>query len=173
MAISSKALIIFIKNPEKGKVKTRLAKTVGDDKALQIYLALMEHTRAIALSVEAQRYLFYSQSIGEQDDWSDQQFIKKIQASGDLGQRMEQAFSKALAENEKVLIIGSDCASLIATIVEQAFVALDDHDYVLGPAMDGGYYLLGMKKPSAFLFDQMPWNFVERLAMLMVSHHIS
>lgn len=154
----SNALLIFIKNPEKGKVKTRLAQTVGDDMALKIYLALLEHTQKIALALDANRLLFYSQFIDEEDQWSNADFQKKMQASGDLGNRMMMAFRQALAQHQKVVIIGSDCASLTVEIVEKAFELLEAVDYVVGPAKDGGYYLLGMKENSPALFEDMIWS---------------
>jgi len=154
----SNALPIFIKNPEKGRVKTRLAQTVGDDMALKIYLALLEHTQKIALAIDANRLLFYSQFIDEEDQWSNADFQKKMQASGDLGNRMMMAFRQALAQHQKVVIIGSDCASLTIEIVEKAFELLEAVDYVVGPAKDGGYYLLGMKENSPALFEDMIWS---------------
>jgi uncharacterized protein len=152
------SLIIFIKNPEKGKVKTRLAATVGDDKALDIYLALMEHTRRIALATEARRLLFYSQQINYSDGWSTPDFQKELQAEGDLGTKMKDAFATAFQDSNKVVIIGSDCASLTADIVADAFAKLNDCDFVIGPAMDGGYYLLGMRHFEAAVFDNMAWS---------------
>ncbi|GAB5551067.1 MAG: TIGR04282 family arsenosugar biosynthesis glycosyltransferase [Saprospiraceae bacterium] len=152
------ALIIFIKNPEKGKVKTRLASTVGDDRALEIYKALMSHTRDLASQTEANRYLFYSQFINAQDDWPENRFIKDLQIEGDLGAKMATAFQTVLAKHAKAIIIGSDCASLTQEIIQEAIQALDQHDFVLGPALDGGYYLLGMQYFEPTLFQDMPWS---------------
>lgn len=156
--MSSNALLIFIKNPEKGKVKTRLAQSVGDDKALKIYLALLQHTKGIAQSIPADRLLFYSNYIKTQDQWPTEDFQKYLQYEGDLGERMLDAFRKALAKHQKAVIIGSDCASLTPAIVEDAFVKLDSTDIVIGPALDGGYYLLGMKALHPFLFNDMTWS---------------
>jgi len=152
------ALIIFIKNPEKGKVKTRLAADVGDEQALRIYRALLAHTRKVALAVSVDRLLFYDQYIVEQDDWPHTDFDKHVQVTGDLGARMEAAFSEALGQREKAVIIGSDCASLTPDIVQQAFSALDHADAVIGPAMDGGYYLLGLKTLIPEIFRNMTWS---------------
>ena len=149
---------MFIKNPEKGKVKTRLAKTVGDDRALLIYKALLEHTRKLTVPVDATRFLFYSNKINQEDDWSADNFRKEVQADGDLGDRMKAAFAQAFEEHDRVLIIGSDCASLTTEIVAEGFAALAEHDFVLGPAMDGGYYLLGMNEYTPALFEEMAWS---------------
>ena len=88
----SNALLVFIKNAEKGKVKTRLAATVGDDQALKIYLALMNHTRKIAEAVDCTRMVFYSQWIEKKDNWSAEKFDKRLQKGTDLGVRMQFAF---------------------------------------------------------------------------------
>ena len=151
-------LLIFIKNPELGKAKTRIAQTVGDEKALQVYLELLAHTRKVAKEVNAQRHLFYSSFIDEKDEWKQKDFQKFLQAKGDLGNRMSLAFQNAFQQSEKVLIIGSDCASLTSEIVEQAFTALDEHDFVIGPATDGGYYLLGMRQFQPAVFRDITWS---------------
>ncbi|MEM9887395.1 MAG: TIGR04282 family arsenosugar biosynthesis glycosyltransferase [Bacteroidota bacterium] len=151
-------LLIFIKNPELGKAKTRIAQAVGDEKALQIYLELLAHTRKVAKAVNANRHLYYSRFIDESDEWTRQDFQKFLQSKGTLGTRMAQAFQTAFQTSEKVLIIGSDCASLSTEIVTKAFDALDRHDFVLGPATDGGYYLLGMKKFQPSVFEAIAWS---------------
>jgi len=156
--LNSRALIIFIKNPEKGKVKTRIAQTAGDEKALAVYKALMEHTRKIAEALPVNRRLFYSQFINESDHWSRQKFQKDLQIEADLGTKMATAFHTVFKTNEKVVIIGSDCASLTPKIVRKAFKKLDEHDFVIGPAMDGGYYLLGMKQFTPEVFSNIEWS---------------
>ena len=152
------ALIVFIKNPEKGKVKTRLAADVGDERALQIYRALLTHTRQVALALPVARHLFYGQYIADDDGWDPTDFAKHLQIEGDLGARMEAAFAKTLDRHPKAIIIGSDCASLTPGIVQRAFQVLDQAEVVIGPAMDGGYYLLGMKKLIPELFRDMIWS---------------
>ncbi len=161
----NRALIIFVRNPELGKVKTRLAQTVGDREALEIYMALLQHTRQIAGSLQTDRLLFYSHFIDETDEWSASLFQKFLQPVGDLGEKIKLGFERAFEQHDKVLIIGSDCASLSHEIVEEAFQALDAHDFVLGPALDGGYYLLGMNRFTPSLFEDMPWS-TEHVAQL-------
>lgn len=152
------ALIVFIKNPELGKVKTRLAATVGAEKALAIYIALMEHTRKIAEALPVSRYLFYSQEINEKDNWKRNKFYKDLQIEGNLGDKIAMAFHSVFKENEKVVIIGSDCASLTPEIVQTAFNKLDEYPFVIGPAMDGGYYLLGMNQFFPEVFKDIEWS---------------
>lgn len=158
MKNKNSALLIFIKNIEKGKVKTRLAATVGDDRALEIYKALLGHTRKIATAIEVERYLFYSQFIEKEDAWSEDDFQKLVQINGGLGEKMAAGFQHAFQKHEKVVIVGSDCASLTKEIVADAFKILDDKDFVIGPAIDGGYYLIGMRQFSPEVFQDIEWS---------------
>ncbi|MBK6998112.1 MAG: TIGR04282 family arsenosugar biosynthesis glycosyltransferase [Lewinellaceae bacterium] len=152
-------LLIFIRNPQLGKVKTRLAQTLGDEEALRIYQILLKKTRSAALACEAERYLFYSDFVDEQDDWAPAFFQKKIQHRGDLGARMESAFQQTFESGaKKVIIIGSDCPELSGETLQQAFDLLDTADFVLGPVPDGGYYLLGMKALESSVFHNIEWS---------------
>jgi len=152
------ALLVFIKNAELGKVKTRLASTVGDEQALKIYLSLLSHTRHIAEEIKADRFLFYSSQINESDEWTPTLFQKHLQEGDDLGTRMKNAFTLAFQKHNKVVIIGSDCASLNPEIVEEAFIALEATPFVIGPAMDGGYYLIGMNEFESSVFENIDWS---------------
>ena len=153
------ALLIFVRHPERGKVKTRLARTLGDAEALRIYRLLLEKTREATLGVNAGRFLFYTDRIVETDEWPAAAFHKYVQADGDLGARMHAAFETAFAAGAaKAVIIGSDCPELDAGIIDRAFAALDAADFALGPTPDGGYYLLGMKKLEPALFTGIAWS---------------
>ena len=151
------AIIIFIKNPVAGKAKTRLAKDVGDDTALAIYKSLLNYTRVTSLLVSAKRYLFYGGEILN-DEWDESSFVKKLQSGSDLGERMSNAFTDVLQEHSKVIIIGSDCPQLDLITISEAYQALDDHDFVIGPSQDGGYYLIGMKELNADVFNDISWS---------------
>ncbi len=153
------AIIIFIKNPIKGTVKTRLAKGLGDDKALEIYRELLAHTRQITASLSCDKLLFYSKNIEVEDEWSNDIFQKKLQIEGGLGEKMETAFQEAFeTAYQKVLIIGSDCIALDSVLLKAAFEALDTHDFVVGPTFDGGYYLIGMKSLFEPVFTNKNWS---------------
>lgn len=155
----NKALIIFIKNPIKGTVKTRLAKDVGDDKALEIYQKLLAHTRHITASLEVDKRLYYSKNIVEQDEWSNNLYQKNVQIEGDLGTKMKTAFQETFeAGHEKAVIIGSDCIALNSDVLKEAFLQLDTHDFVIGPTFDGGYYLIGMNKLFDDVFQDKNWS---------------
>lgn len=150
-------LIIFIKNPILGNVKTRISKTMGKEKALEIYNKLSQITRQNVLNVKAEKQLYYSDKI-EQDDWDEQQFTKFVQKGDDLGKRMYNAFSYSLSFDKKAVIIGSDCPTLAPLHIEKAIEQLDKNDVVIGPSADGGYYLLALKKAVWELFDGIDWS---------------
>lgn len=156
--MNSQALIITIKNPQKGKVKTRLAATMGEERALDIYLALLAHTRRITSLVATQHYLFYSDFVDEKDEWPPRFFIKKLQIGKDIGERMANALEAVLQYHQKAVLVGSDIPGLSVTILELAFEKLSTHDFVIGPAADGGYYLVGMKAFEPSVFKGMTWS---------------
>jgi rSAM/selenodomain-associated transferase 1 len=157
--MENKQLILFVKNKELGKVKTRLAKTIGNEKALFIYKALLQHTCRVAGGVDALRKVYYSNFVDSNDEFEGDLFEKRIQVEADLGIKMYEAFKESFGEQaEKVILIGSDCYEIDSTIIENAFKSLDDNDFVLGPANDGGYYLVGMKKLSKSIFENMVWS---------------
>ena len=151
------AIIIFIKNPVLGTAKTRLAKDVGDERALEIYKSLLSYTRTVSSMVQANRFLFYSNEIID-DDWDAKIFNKKVQSGNDLGARMSNAFKEVLKNHDKAVIIGSDCPQLDLMTISTAFSALDEYDHVIGPSQDGGYYLLGMKEYNPEVFEEMTWS---------------
>ncbi len=156
---SKSLLLIFTRNPELGKCKTRLAATVGDKAALDIYNFLLEHTVKITKKVKAAKHVYYSEKIMEGDIWDESFFNKNLQKGNDLGERMANAFQKGFAaEYEKICIIGSDMLDLNRTDIENAFSILDTNDFVIGPAKDGGYYLLGMTIFNAKLFKNKKWG---------------
>lgn len=156
---SKKALIIFTKNPELGKVKTRLAKTVGDESALNIYKFLIQHTMEITKDLKVDKYVYYSENIHKDDIWNPEIFRKKLQTGNDLGARMNNAFSEIFAMGyEMAIIIGSDMFDMENEDLGMAFETLESHRFVIGPASDGGYYLLGMKEPHPKLFQNKEWS---------------
>ncbi len=157
--ISKNALIIFTRNPELGKVKTRLAVTVGNETALEIYKYLISHTVKISEKVNADKYVYYSEKIQENDAWDNTVFRKKLQHGNDLGERMNQAFEQLFKMGyQKVVIAGSDIYELTSEDIKDSFIALETYDFVIGPAKDGGYYLLGMKQLKSDVFRNKNWG---------------
>ncbi len=156
---SKNLLIIFYRNPQLGKVKTRLAKTLGDEKALVIYLHLSSHTRAITENLMVDKVIYYSNFVDTEDAWTNSIFQKKVQTGNDLGEKMQNAFATEFNNGyEKIIVIGTDCLELTNGIIQQGFDCLKKYDAVIGPAKDGGYYLLGMKKLAPELFINKKWS---------------
>lgn len=157
--ISKNLLIIFTKNPELGKCKTRLAKSIGDISALKVYKYLLQHTAKVTQEITANKEVFYNQTPIENDNFSSAYFSKKTQTGADLGEKMSNAFQEGFSNKyEKIVIIGSDLYDLETKDIQEAFLQLEKSDYVIGPAKDGGYYLLGMKKFTPKIFQQINWS---------------
>jgi rSAM/selenodomain-associated transferase 1 len=156
---SKNLVLIFTRNPELGKAKTRLAKTVGDETALEIYKFLLEKTCNVSAKVTADKAVYYSVKVRYNDIWDENRYQKHQQVGEDLGIRMLHAFKNGFdAGYQKVLIIGSDLYDLTSEIIESAFVELDTNDVVIGPAEDGGYYLLGMNSLHTAIFKNKDWG---------------
>jgi uncharacterized protein len=152
-------LMIFVKNPVRGKVKTRLAKTIGEEKALAIYNDLLRYTFNITRNIDCSKVVCYSDFIHNNDLWEDSVFQKEIQTGKDLGERMKNSFRLMFGSGFKtVVIIGSDCLEISSHIIDEAFRLLDNTEVVIGPASDGGYYLMGLKQIHDSLFDNKSWS---------------
>jgi hypothetical protein len=152
-------LLIFIKNPILGKVKTRLAVDIGQEKALLVYQYLLEHTKKITLPLSYEKQVCYDSYIDNNDMWENDKFLKTKQLGNDLGERMFNAFDNAFQEGcQKVVIIGSDCLEINTKIIENAFDALNENNAVLGGAIDGGYYLLGLSIMEKTIFERKKWS---------------
>lgn len=152
-------LLIFTRNPELGKAKTRLAKTVGDKTALEIYKFLLDKTKEVSTNLSCDKAVYYSVKVRENDIWNSDVFQKQQQKGEDLGIRMLNAFEDGFkAGYEKVMIIGSDLYDLTPNHINDAFSKLDTNDVVIGPAEDGGYYLLGMKTLQPTIFKNKNWG---------------
>ncbi|WP_338874568.1 TIGR04282 family arsenosugar biosynthesis glycosyltransferase [Spirosoma sp. SC4-14] len=152
-------LIIFVKNPIAGQVKTRIARTVGNERAVEVYQHLLQHTQQITQSIPCHKVVYYGDFINTNDGWNG--YEKQIQTGNDLGQRMLNAFREqfaAASADDHVVIIGSDCLAITPAHIQQAFDVLKTADVVIGPATDGGYYLLGTNRFYPFLFENMPWS---------------
>lgn len=142
-----------------GKVKSRLAATVGEQRALDIYKQLLSHTHTVSKKIDADKFIFYEDFLNAEDLWGNSIYKKFLQQGSDLGQRMKHAFEKLFSGGyEKIIIIGSDCYELNTSILNDAYEALSIVDLIIGPASDGGYYLLGMAKFIPVLFDNKSWS---------------
>lgn len=157
--MSKNLLLIFTRNPELGKVKTRLAKSIGNDKALKVYIELLNQTKRFTENLPCDKIVYYSENINCKDIWDLHTYRKELQSGNDLGNRMANAFKQGFSEAyDKIIIIGSDLYDLTSDIILEAFERLDSNDVVLGPATDGGYYLLGMKELIPSIFRNKEWG---------------
>jgi rSAM/selenodomain-associated transferase 1 len=157
------AVLLFIKSPEPGKVKSRLAKAIGEDAALDVYKCLVSYTLE---NLKTCNYLFrlcfYPPGSGAIiKSWLGSTYHYAPQHGRDLGERMKSAFVQAFSDGvEKVLVIGSDIPDLSISLINEAFNALDTSDAVIGPAHDGGYYLIGFNRASFLsdIFQGIVWS---------------
>jgi len=157
--LSKNLLLILTRNPELGKCKTRLAAKVGNKVALDIYKFLLDHTVTFTKNLKVEKWVYYSEEIWEDDIWDNNVYQKKLQVGKDLGERMMNAFKEGFqAGFENIIVIGSDMYHLKQSDLEAAFSKFKDHNYVVGPAEDGGYYLLGMKSLKTELFQNKNWG---------------
>lgn len=151
----SRAILVFSKAAEHGGVKTRLRPAVGDDGCLALHLAMLQDTLDCCSATGAPVALYVAGDAGLP-------FTVRVpvrrQSEGDLGLRMQRAFEENLAAFEKVVIVGTDSPGLTASIVEEAFEAMEGKDLVLGPSEDGGYYLIGLRRMIKEIFSDIPWS---------------
>jgi uncharacterized protein len=157
-------LIVFSRYPEPGKAKTRLASSLGVEGAARLQREMAEHALSRARALAAGRPVglevhHEGGSAGRMAEWLGPGLVYHPQAGGDLGARMEQAFVEALRTGaERVVLVGTDCPGITTAILRSAFDLLGLFDLVLGPARDGGYYLIGLKKQAPGLFRDVPWG---------------
>ena len=155
--MKKEVVLVFQRNEVLGKVKTRLAAGVGEEQAMEIYRYLLNKTYLALKEITVPVTTYFSEFIPENPIHSAEN--KLVQVGGDLGERMKNAFVAHLESGmEKVVLIGTDCPSLEGIHLVQAFEALEHSDLVLGPARDGGYYLIGMKRRADFLFEGITWS---------------
>lgn len=158
------ALLYFVKYPEPGKVKTRLAKVVGDHRAAQVYRELTETNLRILNSISPD----FAKVIVAFDPFERKEAIRSwipgpyeyvAQKGSELGTRLQNAFQFAFEKGfKKVMALGSDTLGLKHDLILKGFEALEFYDVAIGPAKDGGYYLIGTNHEQPFLFKNIPWS---------------
>lgn len=137
---------------------------MGDEAALSVYKQLLDHTVSITKDLPVVKTVFYSNFLEPADVWQDSRYKKQLQEGSGLGERMRHAFEYSFKQGiKKTVIIGTDCFELSSAIIINAFAYLDSNDVVLGPAHDGGYYLLAMKENQPQLFENISWSTEEVL----------
>ncbi|GAB4342754.1 MAG: hypothetical protein Kow0099_20550 [Candidatus Abyssubacteria bacterium] len=175
-------VIVFTRYPEPGSTKTRLIPALGPDGAAALHTVMTEHTLRRVRDLAEQRPV----SIEVRYEGGDKRLVKRWlgpgiiyrrQASGDLGQRMARAFNEAFEDGmERVILVGTDCPEWSSATLRNAFESIERKQLVLGPANDGGYYLIGLSRMFPQLFDGLPWgadDVCERTLQLANKHHIS
>jgi hypothetical protein len=155
--MKKEVVLVFQKNAILGKVKTRLASGMGELRALEIYRHLVQMTYSALAEVPASIWTYFSDFIPETVN---SPIAKRFAQEGqDLGERMAGAFARSFELGmDKVVLIGTDCPTLQSQHLNEAFEALTHSDLVLGPATDGGYYLIGMKRRADYLFEGISWS---------------
>jgi rSAM/selenodomain-associated transferase 1 len=175
---ATRALVVFVRAPERGQVKTRLAASIGADAALAAYRMLGTHVARNVVPLSASTppctlIVAYTPDSPTAEastrTWLGDAFTYEAQVAGDLGARMAAAISARVAAGaDAVVVIGADCPAVSAATVERAFAALDGGaDVVFGPAADGGYYLVALRRVYPELFTDVPWSSSHTLAVTL------
>ena len=153
------ALSIFLKAQRLGTVKTRLAAEVGDRHALRLYRVMAARTLAAAreAGVDASVWFTPADAAAEMRHWLGEDWVMRPQASGDLGARLAAA-AQAVEPGRAWLAVGADCPRLDAGVLREAVAAIAEEGVVLGPTVDGGYYLVGGRAPLPDIFSDIPWS---------------
>ncbi|MEP6664309.1 MAG: TIGR04282 family arsenosugar biosynthesis glycosyltransferase [Verrucomicrobiota bacterium] len=157
---SSIRLVIFVKAPRLGQVKSRLAAGIGESAACAAYKRMVEQLMENLQGLENVEIRFAPDE-GEDElrKWLGGKYDFRRQRSGDLGERLHRAFQENFNPgHERVVVIGSDCPYVTKADIESAANSLATHDVVLGPATDGGYWLIGLSEPQPALFEDIPWS---------------
>jgi rSAM/selenodomain-associated transferase 1 len=158
--MASHHLIIFVKAPRRGGVKTRLARAIGEEAACAAYKRLVEELIERLASIPSVELRFTpDDAVTEIRQWRRDNWHLRPQGEGDLDQRLERAFADAFANGaEYVAAVGSDCPAITPEDIQSAWAALRTNDVVLGPAKDGGYWLIGLREPRSALFQTIDWS---------------
>ena len=161
------SLHLLARTPEPGRVKTRLIPALGDEGACDLQRLLVERALELPADTFSERFFWL-------DDGPDDSLVELAEAhgwtvmeqpAGDLGERMRRIAALGLAESDGVVLIGNDCPALDGDYLAAACEALREQEVVLGPAEDGGYVLLGLRRIDPLLFESMPWGSDRLLAL--------
>jgi rSAM/selenodomain-associated transferase 1 len=151
-------LIIFYKNPIPGKIKKRLGAEIGNKLALKVYVKICQMIGDRLVDLAVDKTVMYSHFVTGDDEWPES-FGRDVQNGSDLGARMDDAFLKGFEKGyERIVLIGTDIPGLQSEHIQEAFELLKQKDIVFGPALDGGYYLIGSRVLPSPLFKSMRWS---------------
>jgi rSAM/selenodomain-associated transferase 1 len=159
-------VVVFGRLPEQGRVKTRLASVVGVEAAARVYRAVLEHTLREAVATGLPATLALAEPPPKEMEWGPPAGVAvQVQAAGDLGTRMARAFAAQFSSGaDAVVLVGSDIPLLTGAVLLEAASACARVAVVLGPTLDGGYYLVGQAAPGLDIFTGVPWSSSETLA---------
>ena len=146
-------VVVFSKSADEGTVKTRMRPELDDEKCLSLHVALLKDTLTKIRQFSSVLYLSGSGHLPFEPG-----LPLRSQNGADLGERMSNAFLSEFRNHSRVIIIGTDSPTFSANQISNGFSALDDHDVVLGPSEDGGYYLIGLRKHVPEMFSEIPWG---------------
>jgi len=161
--LKDRCLLFFVKNPERGKVKSRLAAVIGNDSAVSVYKNIVDRMLSTLKEGTFPLYICFSPKNAQKPvkNWLGREYRYIPQNGKDLGERMRNGFTEAFEMGfKKVVLIGSDIPDLALEFIEEAFITLNKSDAVIGPAFDGGYYLIGFKDKtfSPQVFEGIAWG---------------
>lgn len=166
--VEERAIVVFARAPQLGRVKTRLAATMGDARARSIYMELGEHAVKVALAAYPGAVVVHYTPADQADQlraWLGAGVELREQCDGDLGCRMAAAIGETIAAGAgRVAVVGTDCPGLSAGAIHTAFAALDHADVAIGPTHDGGYYVIALRASQPALFANIPWSSSETLS---------
>lgn len=154
--MNKELVIVFVKNIKLGKVKTRLAATIGNQGAFDVYTQLVDVTEKAIKNIKADKRIYFSEAVVE-NTWKNN--VKAVQQGGSLGDRMSHAFKQGFEDGyDRIVLIGSDLPDITESQINAGLQALKSNEVVFGPAEDGGYYLVGFSKFHDFVFQNKPWS---------------
>lgn len=154
--MTKKLIIVFVKNVKLGKVKTRLAKEIGNQAAFDIYSELVRITEKETKNINLDKRIYFSDAIVDKK-WKNE--LKKVQEGEDLGARMRNAFEDGFKDGyDQIILIGSDLPEINSKHILEGFNSLKTSSVVFGPALDGGYYLIGLSNLNTTIFKNKPWS---------------
>ena len=160
---SNRCALVFLKAPEKGKVKTRLSKTIGNEIAMNVYKRFAFDIMATLLNIECNITIFYHPSDAKCciTRWLGDNYAYSAQKGNNIGERMANAFIRSFSKGfHHVILVGADIPDLTEKIINEAFSSLQKYPAVLGPALDGGYYLIGFNANTFVpeVFQNISWG---------------
>lgn len=154
--MTKELIIIFVKNIKLGKVKTRLAKTIGNQGAFDVYSELVKVTELATKNITTDKRIYFSDAVID-SKWKGN--FKTVQEGENLGERMKNAFIDGFKSGyNHIVLIGSDLPDIKPEHLKNGLEALRKNEVVFGPAEDGGYYLIGLTKMHNFIFKNKPWS---------------